>query len=1146
MEKPLHSSFQLIQKYRPALNLLPLILLTALLSLANLRATAEGTKQMEPNTPSAANGSLGLVFYNGGWTFNGYRIPFAAAGCLPKYRLNVYIANPGAETVYFGFTQDGTDALYFRLIDPDGLPVPGFDFTSQPTAGNSGYINSYTEAIAGPKFGAVNPTGYDPLSFVPTKVGNYYIEFATDASGNVNFNANGQTLEYFDLSVYDGTTEKPGRLWSKAWQFNNQITGNHAPATDFYILSDDSIVTKLNINKWGGGHFMFYCNQWGAVNTGNWIDDRKSLNDLDQFSWPGDVPQYKVFLNDPDINIFPTGTFGQICDVSSNSNCDGTVDILLKVNKPGSMSLTIDVDPQGSNSGEDVTLTANVLGSTGCSTWESIPWDGNNGFGVPVQNGATINMNIDYLNGLTNLPIYDIETNSDGIMVDLVRPPSTTGSSHLQIQWDDTNLIPMAANVTKTEFIGCQYPGVSVNPPYGAITGCHDWPMEEDNTFNDVFHGNFDIINSWWYYLTQGTINLSLVIKRLPETPAVTPSGNNPVCVGQTGIVYTIPAIANAQSYIWTLPDGTVDTTATNSITLNFPTLASGGTLFVHGNNTSCGNGLNSPALTIVVNPDPLPTIAGTLAMCSGTTQTYNAAPLTLTSYTWTATNGTIIGSNTLPAVTVQWTAAGTQNLELVTTSFNCGTRTTTQTVTVHPLPQPGFSYANNCAGQIVQFTDNTTIATGSVTGWSWNFGDASPVSTLQNPTHTYAVGNTYPVTLTSTSDQGCQASASLMVPVTTPPSANAGVNNSVCANSTYTVVGATASNYSILNWTSSGTGIFNNASFLNPVYSPSAADISAGFVTLTLTANGNTPCGNTTSSITLTINPLPLANAGLDVNTCQGMNFTVSDATALNTTVGGIAWTENGPGSLINANTLTPTYIPVPGETGSVTLTLTIGGSLTCLSETSTDSKVLTFTPLPDVTAGADATICAANNYTLNGTAQFCGNHSWSCSGDGTFSNPNLLNAVYTPGPADIAAGSVSLTLTGEGTGTCVGIFDSDAMTLIIDPMPTAYAGIDDAFCVLNPIPVTGATATNYTTLQWFGGDGAFNNNTLLSPTYMPGNIDFNAGSVILTLAVHGALSCASQTLTQEPFLQPITLWLVRDLMIISAAILPNISSME
>ncbi|MBK7031338.1 MAG: PKD domain-containing protein [Bacteroidales bacterium] len=414
------------------------------------------------------------------------------------------------------------------------------------------------------------------------------------------------------------------------------------------------------------------------------------------------------------------------------------------------------------------------------------------------------------------------------------------------------------------------------------------------------------------------------------------------------------------------------------------------------------------------------------------------------------------------------------------------------------------------------QFTDNTTISSGSVVSWAWDFGDGF-TSNLQNPTHVYSVGGAFSVTLTVVSDSACQNSLTQQVNITAPPVSVAGPDAMICANGTFTLSGSLAGNYSTIQWNSSGSGSFTNSGILHPVYTPGASDITAGSVILSLTAYGNTPCGDAADDMLLTINSLPIANAGPDDNTCQGMNYTISGASALNTTAAGVLWTENGAGSLINANTLTPTYVPAFGETGTVTFTLTVSGALTCAAETSTDTRLLTFTPLPDIIAGNDATICAANTYTLNGTQQFCSSYTWSSSGDGTFSNPNSLNAVYTPGVIDIATGTATLTLTGLGMGTCSGMSDNDAILLTIDPMPVSNAGPDDAFCVLNPVNVTGAFAANFSSYQWSGGDGIFNNNTLLSPTYMPGTVDFNNGSVTLTLAVQGRLTCSGQTVSDS-----------------------------
>ena len=74
---------------------------------------------------------------------------------------------------------------------------------------------------------------------------------------------------------------------------------------------------------------------------------------------------------------------------------------------------------------------------------------------------------------------------------------------------------------------------------------------------------------------------------------------------------------------------------------------------------------------------------------------------------------------------------------------------------------------------------------------------------------------------------------------------------------------------------------------------------------------------------------------------------------------------------------------------------------------------------PLPPVTtvwAGSSAEICENNIHQLNAWATHYSSLQWSGNGDGAFSDPFILNPVYTPGPSDIASGMVTLTLTVTG----------------------------------------------------------------------------------------------------------------------------------
>jgi PKD repeat protein len=53
-----------------------------------------------------------------------------------------------------------------------------------------------------------------------------------------------------------------------------------------------------------------------------------------------------------------------------------------------------------------------------------------------------------------------------------------------------------------------------------------------------------------------------------------------------------------------------------------------------------------------------------------------------------------------------------------------------------------------------VQFTDTSTDSDGTITGWSWDFGDGNS-SIAQHPLHTFSVAGTYAVSLTVTDNDG-------------------------------------------------------------------------------------------------------------------------------------------------------------------------------------------------------------------------------------------------------------------------------------------------------------------------------------------------------------------------------------------------------
>lgn len=107
-----------------------------------------------------------------------------------------------------------------------------------------------------------------------------------------------------------------------------------------------------------------------------------------------------------------------------------------------------------------------------------------------------------------------------------------------------------------------------------------------------------------------GEIALNNNLVRFSPDAAGTITGTTPVCQGETGVGYAVPAIPDAETYSWTLPTGaTIATGAnTNSITINYGTSALSGNITISGNNSCGGDGIAS-SIAITVNSLPVTSI---------------------------------------------------------------------------------------------------------------------------------------------------------------------------------------------------------------------------------------------------------------------------------------------------------------------------------------------------------------------------------------------------------------------------------------------------------------------------------------------------------------------------------------------------------
>ncbi len=538
------------------------------------------------------------------------------------------------------------------------------------------------------------------------------------------------------------------------------------------------------------------------------------------------------------------------------------------------------------------------------------------------------------------------------------------------------------------------------------------------------------------------------------------------ICAGST-VTFTNLS-TGATSYNWSFTGGTPATSTATNPTVTYNTPGTYDVTLVATNASGSNTKLRAGYITVVGTPTTsnagpdfsICTTSGTATMAGNTPTsgtglwTQVSGPITGTITTASSATTTVTGLTTVGTYVFQWTISNSP----------CTASSDQITVTVNAAPTTANAGIDQtiCAtlGSATMAGNAATSGTGA---WTQTAGPiTATITTASSPTTTIT-GMTTAGTYTfqwTISNAPCTASTDVMNVVVNaaPTTANAGADQTVCAGSTVTMAGNTAT---------SGTGTWTKVSgpaggTITTASSPTTTitALVAGTYTYQWTIT-NAPCAASNDQMIITVSAAPTtANAGIDQTICTSSTLTFAGNTAASGT--GL-WTQTaGP---ITATITTPTS-PTSTATGLTTAgTYTFQWTISNAPCTaSSDIMVVTVNPGPTTSnAGPDQTICVGSTVTMAGNTPIVGTGTWSkVSGPagGTITTPSSPTTTITA----LGVGTYTYQWT-IVSGGCPN--STDQMTITVSGTPTtSNAGIDQTICTSSTLTFAGNTPTSGTGL--------------------------------------------------------------------------------
>lgn len=428
--------------------------------------------------------------------------------------------------------------------------------------------------------------------------------------------------------------------------------------------------------------------------------------------------------------------------------------------------------------------------------------------------------------------------------------------------------------------------------------------------------------------------------------------------------------------------------------------------------------------LQTTVTVHQLPNVsAGTDAtICVGDPHQMNATGAT--DYVWSPATGLSDAAIADP----QFTGSITTTYTVTGTDVNGCVNTAQKTVTVNPLPNVGAG-----ADVAICIGSTTQLVASGADSYQWSPATGLDNAAIANPV--FSGNATQTLTVTGTDVNGCQNTDDVTVTVVSLPPVSAGNDTAICTGETLQ-----------LNATGAVSYVWNPANDLstgnigNPVFSGTAS------TTLSVTGTDAAGCVNT-DDITITVNPLPMVDAGVDAEICAGQTTPLLAS-------GAQAYSWSPTNALDDADIASPLF------NGTVTTTLTVTGT-DANGCSDTDDVTVTVHPLPLAVIDPIADVC------LGSPTQF----SHSSTGNitdiewvpevGTAVTDDSFEYTYT------SDSTYSVTLTVTDSNGCI---DRDSADAVVLPLPAPEMNIQDGadFCEHELIQFSALNAAGMAGYTW------------------------------------------------------------------------------